>query len=771
MSLLSGGNAGLGKFPAKFTFDVNAAPSCANDFVAYNTSIARAAAVAATQIGTFLGAPTNGKTVTITDGANSVIFYANTGALATASGSVTVGTSAAGNTNEPNAGDIITMTGAGGTEVYQFETNVGSCNVADRCVQRSGTGAGDPTDATNLSNAIQGTCFNAGGCPGGNTPDLNVSVTSVSANIVNIQGLHAGAWGNLTTFTSSSGTREAHSGMANGGGDNTGRNFLVGTTTDDATNLAAAIMRNNATIRVTATSLANVVTVTATFPGADGDAIALAKTIPNVDFKWTANALAGGAGQANILAFNQLYSTQGSAGGLCNQDGPSVYWSYFTGTGQVLTSIVLSEDGSKVAFVENAASGATLRILNWDAGEGTDVDGPASPTTTLSAGQSWAANCPAGNSCLSSIAFNGSFQDTGSSPFYDYNTDVLYVGDDSSRVHKFTGVFKGTPTEVTTGWPIQVNGTANLSSVVFDGVSGNIFVGDDTGRLSYIREVGSTTGTCPGVTVPPCLSATNLQVGTGGAIIDSPVVDGSTGLVLAFNGADTSSNHGTVLQATTALASPVSFKIGGSGAGSAATNTLYAGAFDNTYFSSNKPTIAGHMYVCGKDPANTNEPAIYQLSFTAATGVLSGVGTPLTGLVSAINNACSPVTEVYNPNGGGTGVAKDWIFFSVGNNANTVNPIPTGSTCRANAGGCLMSIDVTGSPTWPPTVVTNARAMPANAAGSTSGIVVDNVADSVSAPQASSIYLSYGVNSTASVPCNGVAGVGCAEKLTQSALQ
>jgi len=31
--------------------------------------------------------------------------------------------------------------------------------------------------------------------------------------------------------------------------------------------------------------------------------------------------------------------------------------------------------------------------------------------------------------------------------------------------------------------------------------------------------------------------------------------------------------------------------------------------------------------------------------------------------------------------------------------------------------------------------------------------------------------LSYGANSTATVPCNGVSLVGCAVKLTQSALQ
>src|SRR6266850_1955630 len=227
---------------------------------------------------------------------------------------------------------------------------------------------------------------------------------------------------------------------------NTGFFFQIGgTTTATATNLAAAIARNGAGVGLTGTSSGSTVIATALVNGAEG----------------------------NILTFNQLYSTQGSAGGLCNQDGPSVYWSYFTGTGQALTSIVLSLDGTKVAFVENAAGGATLRILKWKAGEGTGAGYPVAPTTTLSAGQGWTANCPAGTSCISSIAFNGSFQDTGSAPFHNYAADTLYVGDDSSRVHKFTGVFNGIPTEVTTGWPIQVNGTANLTSPIYDGISGN----------------------------------------------------------------------------------------------------------------------------------------------------------------------------------------------------------------------------------------------------------------------------------------------------------
>jgi hypothetical protein len=623
--LLAGGTVGTGQYPAKFTFDANAAPDCTNDFVAYNTGIAGAAATAAAS-GTFSFS------------------------------------------GQPAAGQTITFI----------------------------------------------------------SPESSVIITASNSS-------------------------------------NTGLFFLIGgTTTVTASDLAAAVVRNGASVGISATSSGSIVTFTATAAGAEGNLLNYTLTLSN--FSLTSGNV--GAGMGNIVAINNLYSTQGSVGGLCNQNGPSVYWSYFTGTGQALTSIVLSLDGTKVAYVENAAGGATLRILKWKAGEGTGAGYPVAPTTTLSAGQSWAVNCPAGNSCISSIAYNGGFQDTGSAPFYNYANDTLYVGDDSSRVHKFTGIFKGTPAEVTTNWPIQVNGTAKLTGPVFDSVSGNIFVGDNTGRLSFIREIGSAVGTC-GLGSPPCLGSATLQVGTAGAIVDAPIVDGTTGRVFAVNGTDTT-NNGTILQASTALTGAVSFKIGGT---TSPGSRVYSGAFDNTYLTSAIPNIAGHMYVCGKETAQGDRPGLYQLSFAAATGILTGVGTPLTALTTANGEACSPVTEIDNPNGGGTGIEKNWILFSVGNSANSANPIPAGSGCRTNNQGCVISVDVTGNPTWPPTTVASAVTVPTNAAGGTSGTIVDNVSTSA---QASSIYFSLGANSTGTGPglpsCITTAGVGCAVKLTQSGL-
>jgi hypothetical protein len=333
-------------------------------------------------------------------------------------------------------------------------------------------------------------------------------------------------------------------------------------------------------------------------------------------------------------------------------------------------------------------------------------------------------------------------------------------------LHKFTGVFKGTPAEVVVGWPILLSGTNKpLSGPVFDSVSGNIYVGDGAGNLLYVRDVGSTVGTCFSG-VPPCAGITSLAVGGGGAVLDAPIVDSATQMVFAVNGTDTT-NHGTIVQASTDLTSTVvSFNIGGTAAGSA----LFGGAFDNTYFSSSPGSIAGHMYVCGKDNTKVDSPALYQLNFNAS-GVVTGVGTALTSFAGASGEACSPVTEFFN-----TGTSVDWIFFSIGNNANTAalgNAIPLGSPCQTGASsgaGCIMSVNLTLLGTFPPALVSNTAPLPANATGGSSGIVVDNVGTSA---ETSNIYFSLGGNSVGAGPglpsCNTTAGVGCAIKLTQSA--
>jgi hypothetical protein len=511
------------------------------------------------------------------------------------------------------------------------------------------------------------------------------------------------------------------------------------------------------------------------------------------DYVAFTTSLAGSATAPSIVAFDNLYATQGSVGGFCNVNGPSVKWAYNTNpaldtTGTTLTSPVLSSDGTKIAFVEsrtNANGGSILHILKWKPGAGVTVQGtiaaPATPDTLMAAGQAWnTTNCPAANSCIVNMIFNAAQPDTASAPYYNYVTDELYVGDNNGVLHKFTGVFLGTPAEVGAAgnWPITVNTGAILTGAVFDGTSKNIFVGDSTGRLSFIKEVGSATGAC-GAGSPPCLGGVSQAL--TGAIVDAPYVDRSTGRVLVFDGTETT-KQGSVFQFDTGLttASKVTVGIGGNGTTPPANlpfDILHGGAFDDAYFSAGPGS--GHLYTCGKDPGFNNRPAIYQLSFTgpvpgpAGVLVTTGIPAPLVNLTTAysvIGDACSPVTEIKNG-------ATDRIFFSFTTNANPPSGGGTATGCTAGpvAGsgpGCVASIVLGG--TWPPAATTAGIAVPflltgtQTGSGGTSGIVVDNVGAGV---QESSIYYTFRTNSTAAITCNATTGVGCAVKVTQSALQ
>lgn len=479
------------------------------------------------------------------------------------------------------------------------------------------------------------------------------------------------------------------------------------------------------------------------------------------DYVAFTTSLVGSSSAPSIVAFDELYSTQGGAGGLCGASGPSVEWSYNTNptgdtTGTTLTSAAVSLDGTKVAFVEsrtNANGGAILHILNWKpGGEGT-IAAPVAPQTILAAGQNWTTNCPAGNSCISNIILSGAQPDTNSAPFVDYSSDVIYVGDNNGVLHKITGVFLGAPAEVVTGgWPLTVHAASVLTGPVFETTSRNIFVGDSSGQLSFVRELGSTVGACASGS-PPCLGSVNAPL--GGSLVDSPIVDSSTGRVLVVDGTDT--NNGSAYQFDTGLTagSKVTVNIGGSGAGS----NLYSGAFDDAYFSVGP--ASGHLYTCGKDSANTDRPAIYQLTFTSS-GVLNASNGALVNLVNANGVACSPVTELLN---GGT----DRIFFSVTNSAFpplivglfNLGGNATGCLSILTPNGCVMSIALGGA--WPPATTT--AGIPAS--GGSSGIVVDNVGTGA---QESSLYYTYLTASSTNVKCNTATSGGCAVKATQSAL-
>src|SRR5260370_22653890 len=370
-----------------------------------------------------------------------------------------------------------------------------------------------------------------------------------------------------------------------------------------------------------------------------------------------------GKASVNIVGFNNLYA---GAGGLCST-GPSVLFAYRTNTDSGLsgtfTSPTLSFDGTQVAYNESVAGvPGVLHILRWKSGDGGTVGAPVLVTTSVTTGANYVTCKATATSCLLSLVFGNTSGSTRSEPFYDFDTDNLYVGDDSGNLHKFTGVFFGAPAEVTTGgWPIAVRSGHVLTGPVVDNTSGNIFVNDVDGTLGYVREVGSTVGAC-GVGIPPCLGSTSVAVsGNAGSITDAPIVDSTQGRVFSFTG-----NHTDVIlggangvQADTALSAASVTRLD---VGTGRRFHLHDGAFDHAYFSS---VATGHLYVCGNSGANSgpssglgvdDQPTLNRISFNSH-GTMAVVDAGRLLLATAVTT-CSPVTEVFN----GT---TDWIFFSV----------------------------------------------------------------------------------------------------------
>src|SRR5262249_48675155 len=103
--------------------------------------------------------------------------------------------------------------------------------------------------------------------------------------------------------------------------------------------------------------------------------------------------------QANIVGINNLYA---GTGGICGAN-PTVRWAYRGGTGSILTSPVLSLDGTKVAYVESRANQTRFHILTWRNGQGT-VTGPTNPTAPP--------GCTATSNCLKTLTLSTTDTDT-----------------------------------------------------------------------------------------------------------------------------------------------------------------------------------------------------------------------------------------------------------------------------------------------------------------------------------------------------------------------
>ncbi len=463
------------------------------------------------------------------------------------------------------------------------------------------------------------------------------------------------------------------------------------------------------------------------------------------DFEVFNTGLTGSPSQANIIAFNNLYSS-------CNSGTPTVYWAYNTG-GTVLNSVVLSLNSFQVAFVQSSSSGvASLVLLTWKASNGT-LTAPISPTFEAAGAYN---GCTA--PCMTALTFSGSPNDTHSSPFIAYgsgaNPSSAYVGDDVGVLHEFTNIFasSGTPAEVTSGgWPVTVNANASLTSPIYDAASANIFVGDYLLSSSSACEPSATNSNSPcGYIYSVNSSGTvtkSAQLDFNSGILDGPIVDSTTEQLYVFAGDDGSTNCTASTPCAAVYQFPASFSAGASGTKATVGpgyEFLLAGTFDNAYFTSSG---TGHLYVVGNTgPANNT---LYQISIES--GVMPS-GAATAGPVVSTNYANGyyaggpQVTEFYP---GGT---NDYIFLSVLSYGNV-----SGCGTASLANGCVIGYNVYSGAISGSTAPTGAAAE----AGGTSGIVVDNASSG-----AQNIYFSTLLNQS----CTTSGGTGgCAIQTLQSA--
>jgi hypothetical protein len=264
---------------------------------------------------------------------------------------------------------------------------------------------------------------------------------------------------------------------------NTGTDFQVSTVVgaagaaSNATNLAAAINRN-----LTSTALGRIVAIASTaahtvtvYTLTPGTRVVLTVPATVAGLTWAAATAGTNGAQANIVAFNQLYSGSGTPLCLTN---PEFIFSYASGVGPVATSPTLSLSGTEISYVENDPNvGAILHVLTFGSGSteyGTNTacvnnnDGGATlptcatdPVIPGSTAGSTATDfmLPLGLVAANAATAVAGAADSFSSPFVNYHDDTTFVGDNNGYLYAITPTFQGPPAYAGGNFPVHVSAT------------------------------------------------------------------------------------------------------------------------------------------------------------------------------------------------------------------------------------------------------------------------------------------------------------------------
>ena len=463
--------------------------------------------------------------------------------------------------------------------------------------------------------------------------------------------------------------------------------------------------------------------------------------------------------QANLVGINNLYTGASPA---CNSGLPWVAFAYNTITqaaGQITTSPALSEDGTKVAFVETAATGSFFHVLALP----NPIPAPPSQTgTVLSPAVPISCAQPTTLNCMTTVQISGARTPT--SPWIDYGTDTAYVGADDGKLYKISPVFRGGAPTVTAdaNWPVTVvNSGASkvLTAPTADYNVGRIFVGDANG---YFYAINLSN---PGKTTAATLTIGWVGHGAGTGIVDPPIVvsdsaNSAVDQVFVFTGCSNLVGiGGAVNQLPANFTSASTFTAvdlgSGSGNGDCTTGNVRAGDFDNEFWMNG--STRGHMMACGfvsgtrTSPLTPSNPKMYMFPFNNAHKITS-VGSSSWVVNSSKGDECSGLGEFFD----GT---TDRLFFGVGGSGDGFV-----KSSSITAGFPASSSCSNGSPTS--TCVTT----PAKLQG-TSRIIVDNQVSNGGANIYFSTLARGSVNGQKCNVAGGSANPYCAVKLTQSTLK
>jgi hypothetical protein len=461
--------------------------------------------------------------------------------------------------------------------------------------------------------------------------------------------------------------------------------------------------------------------------------------------------------QANLVGINNLYT---EASPKCNSGTPWVAFAYNTANkgGQIRTSPTLSEDGTKVAFVESTGGASYFHVLVLPNPIPTPGATPPQVGTVLSPQTPTPCATPTTAGCMTTLTIESSATNTNSSPWVDYNTDTAYVGADNGLLYKIAPVFGGgAPALVTNSdWPVTVSTQTNsvLTDPVVDDTSGRIFIGDGAG---YLYAVSLTS---PGKTYAAQQTigwAANGGPGTG--VVDAPIVvndpaNPMTNQVFTFTGCSFVLGIGgavTQLPANFATGVPTTANTvdlgSASGDGDCTGKNVHSGTFDNAFWVNG--STSGHMIACGfvQSGGVPAKPQMYFFPF--ASNVITSTNSSTFLVNNTKGDECSPLTEFYN----GT---TDRMFFGVG-----------------SSDGFLESSTITSSLTTPSCAAppTSSCVKAPSALGGTSGIVIDNQLSNGGTNIYFSTLAAGSVNGGNCHVSGGAANPYCAVKLTQSGLQ